>query len=119
MTRLTKLYHAHIGIPRDVELPTIGAALYYSTHAHREAIRDGVQKTLPRSLPGYDLIEVETFAGRAAKWVVRFSVTLEADLVMVLTRDYLVKTVWVNLKRDQHETLNRTHYEQPTEGARV
>lgn len=93
----------------------IGAALTYTVHAHREACRDGVQHCLPNSIPAtFSLVEVETLEGKPFKWVVRFPLNGQLDMVMALTSDYIVKTVWVNRRNDAHATLNVHKYDRPT-----
>lgn len=118
MTKLTKTYHADVYMPSGLEQPPAGLRLAYTAHAVREADKDHVEPTLlPTSLPAaFRVIEVETFAGVALKWVVRLPFgTLSGrprDLVLVLQQGGMVITLWTNWLDDQHMTLARERYEQ-------
>lgn len=113
MTRLTRLYHADLGIPDDVPGPEGGSALRYTVHAIRAAQADRIENILPATLPlTYQLVEVETLDGMPVKWVVRARLDAERDLVMVITHNYVVRTVWVNRVDDQHATLRTERYTQ-------
>lgn len=112
MTRLTRLYHAALGIPDAVTGPDAGAALRYTVHAFREAQHEHIETRLPCTIPhGYQLIEVETLGQRPTKWTVRVPLDTERDLVLVIHHNYQVRTVWVNARTDQHDTLNRARYD--------
>ncbi len=104
------LYHCEVGIPADVLWPEIGKTLSYTRHAYQAACKDCVERLLPWSLPTYRLIEVEVVSGVVVKWTVRCELLPDRDLVMAVTSDYMVKTVWVNRKDDQHTTLRREQY---------
>lgn len=114
MTLLTRLYHAAVGIPDDISGPEGGSALRYTVHAVREAQHESIADMLPATLPmTYELVEVETFAGKPVKWVVRTRLDATRDLVLVVHYNYQVRTVWVNQTTDRHATLNRSRYMQP------
>lgn len=116
---MIRRYHADLGIPDGIADPVVGAALVYTLHAHRAAVPDRVQSRLPSALPPYTLVEVETTLDhQPLKWVVRCALDDTHDLVLALTSEYLVKTVWVNEARDSHATLDHTKYDRPEERRR-
>lgn len=106
----SQVYHVDVYMPEDIEEPEAGHALRYTVHAEHEAKKDHVEQRLPLFLPAFTLIEVTTFAGQVVNWVVRTPVTEHKDLVLVILRDYTVKTVWVNRKDDNHATLRTERY---------
>lgn len=92
--------------------------LRYSHHA-LAAARDDRYGDLSRYLTPYrdfddaELVEVELDAeGQIAKRVARFNITDELVLVLVVTADGYVKTVWSNRFVDVHATLDRRKYVQ-------
>jgi hypothetical protein len=107
------LYHCEVGIPAEVAWPEVGHVLSISKHAFWAACKDCVERLLPWSLPAYMLIELEVVSGVVTKWVVRCELLPDRDLVMAITNDYIVKTVWVNRKSDRHSTLQRERYTVP------
>lgn len=110
-----RLYHRDYGIPLGCPEPQEGHALVYTLHAHKEAQKDRVANVLPVCMLDHmDLIEVElNRRGEPVKWTVRMPLTKGRDLVLVVTSEYLVKTVWVNKSDDLHNTLDRTKYDRP------
>ena len=114
---MTKRYHADICIPAGLADPVIGAALTYSVHAHTEARKDKVQHCLPVSVPRqFDVVEVEAEDGVPVKWVIRFAISKDVDLVLAVSNTYAVKTVWVNAHDDLHLMgLDRSRYNRPEE----
>lgn len=118
MSALTKqmyIYHADLGMPHDCPEPVGGKALTYTVHAYAEARKDRVQDRLPRVVPmGADLIEAKvTWQNEPVSWVLRTSLDRDRDLVLVVTSEYMVKTVWVNRKDDPHATLDVHKYDRP------
>lgn len=112
--RANRCYHADLGIPSDAPEPIVGHCLTYSVHAHGAAVQDRVQHQLPCALPTFDLVEVELLGqvgNEPVKWVVRCRLDSERELVLVITSEYMVKTVWVNRADDTHATLDRTKYD--------
>lgn len=88
----------------------------YGDHARFEAQVDRYGKiALPKTLDlsKMKVIEVEVIDGRVTKILFRGSLDATRDLCIVLTSDMYVKTVWVNLKSDNHRTLNRAKYDLP------
>jgi predicted dinucleotide-utilizing enzyme len=59
------------------------------------------------------LVEVEATDGKVTKWVVRFPLNTSLDMVLAMTGDYIVKTVWVNRTNDPHATLDVHQYDRP------
>lgn len=136
-TLLTR-YHKDSGFPKGIELPQPGMLLKYSPHAIDKAIARTDVDLLPMRLPStFEVIEVSTFAGKAAHWVVRFPLmrvaqgtnvdetrTLgwysaqrtEHDVVMALgtglTDPLTVRTVYLNHKDDKHATLRKGRYQE-------
>lgn len=113
----TTLYHKDVFLPKRIRglVPSGVKQLTYSQHALNEAKKDryGVI-SLPSQVEFVkcELIEVDTLY---SKFVLRMGLDNTRDLVIVVipTDDkkiWLVKTVWINLKSDKHETLNRSIY---------
>jgi hypothetical protein len=143
---LSKLYHRDIGFPKGHPMPQPGVRLSYSRHA-REAALERLPRALdkasarellnalPERLPSsFEVIEVSTFAGMPAHWVVRFPlhvlrlnveetklvqiydlVRTDYDVVLALgtglANPLTVRTVYLNHKDDQHSTLRTERYE--------
>jgi hypothetical protein len=105
-------YHKDIGLPRDYQRPIAGLTLTYSRHATDRSREKGI--ALPATLPACEVIEVTLDHATAVKWVIRFALTTDTDLVLVLLPDGFVKTAWTNDKRDNHRTLDHSKYERTT-----
>lgn len=112
---MIRRYHVDLGLPHMnvAALPVAGRALTYTMHAHQEARADGVANLLPASLPFYSLVEVEMLDCSPLKWVVRCALDEGRELVLALTSDYIVKTIWVNGVADWHRTLDTRKYHRP------
>jgi len=112
---MLRRYHRDLGIPGELPDPVIGAALTYTAHAHQEACKDHAQHCLPPSVPmRFDVIEVEAEDGALVKWVIRFPISKDYDLVLAVSSTYLVKTVWVNRAEDTHlMNFDRSKYDRP------
>lgn len=109
------LYHKEVGFPPSIYRPSQKTILRYTRHAKYEAEREGVALAqLPTQLPSYDLIEVGMMGSFLTKWVVRTKLDSHRDLVLVITHDYFVKTVWTNSVEDKHSTLDRGRYTKPS-----
>jgi hypothetical protein len=113
MTNL--LYHVDVGFPSHLQMPVEGQKLWYSKHAINAATERLVRNRLPDTLPEHRVIEVEVgqWSRVAVKWVVRVHLDDDDDLIMAITSDYHVKTVWVNRRDDNHRTLDRSRYVPP------
>lgn len=111
----TKLYHKDVFAHSSVFRSPDPMRVRYTRHA-REAAHGDRYGDLTRYLPDWvdvqegEIVEVEVTDGAITKRVVRQPVTEELDLVMVITTDGSVKTVWGNLHNDQHKTLNRSKF---------
>lgn len=113
---MESLYHADIFIPDWFTMPTERATLTYSRHALYASNNDRygaipVFETIP--LSAFTLIELGVTEDKASKIVVRGKFDEERDVIFVLiprNGDYFVKTVWINLRTDEHKTLNRNRY---------
>lgn len=57
------------------------------------------------------LIEVESMNDIVIKQVWRTPYDITKDLVLVVTNEGMVKTVWINSSLDKHSTLDKTKYE--------
>jgi len=110
----TKLYHAQIFIPESLKKPVFEGELRYTRHAQHAAESDIYgEVALPRyfQAEGAKLIEVETELGVPVKQLWRQKLDDKRDLILVITSEGSVKTVWINLLSDNHRTLDRTKYQ--------
>lgn len=113
------LYHESTGFPVKINLPKM-IKLWYSKHAQRAAITDrygaiGLQNDWEHS--NGRIIEMETDTrGNPVKLVIRASYDSFHDICVVISLEapvhdrLVVKTVWLNLKTDNHATLNENVY---------
>lgn len=114
------LYHKDIGFPDDIHLPpgfNPVMQLNYGSHARREAMEDKYGEIkLPHRIDirKGETIEIGVTGKTVTKMVVRFSYDQTRDIVLVIMpRGNFVKTVWFNLKTDQHKTLDHSKYAIP------
>ncbi len=111
-----QLFHKDIGLPIGLAMPQAGLSLRYGFHAQDRQAEKIPSGALPKTLPnGFTVIEAESVRGKAMKWVVRFPFTADSDLVLVITMDGFVKTLWLNKKSDLHKSLNRSAYLKPNQ----
>lgn len=118
------LYHRDLGngIPLD-SLRGFGGNLNldYSAHARWAAMDDRYSSLAPWQAPRSvkliyeDVIEANIQDDVAVKIVVRLSLDAKRDIVLVLNqpntqRRAFVRTLWLNLKSDQHATLDSAKY---------
>jgi hypothetical protein len=105
------LYHRDVWMPFNLGYASM---IRYSQHA-REATRDdrfGAFE-LPRviSTQTAEVIEVEVRNGKFFKALFRVSHDEYRDVcVVVLLDQSLVKTAWINLRTDDHKTLDSSKY---------
>jgi hypothetical protein len=110
------LYHTDVFIPDHLELrlPKGEFDLEYTDHAIRASVSDRYGRiVLPDSVNTYDakVIEIEVIDESITKIVYRVDLDKWRDLVIVvIPYSWTVKTVWVNAKRDKHNTLNKERY---------
>ena len=118
------LFHRDIGIPDYAKrqlaaLPVL--QLGYTHHAQRACLDDKNGSVFcPPALYKFkvkNLIEVEVINGTVTKFVVRLEFEPDRDLVLVIQvdaycpRQGFVRTLWTNLKTDQHNTLDASKYD--------
>lgn len=86
----------------------------YSSHAVEASGNDRYGKiNLPSTVTfsGKDIFEIEIENGRAIKFGIRVNYNEQYDLVLIVKEDSgIVKTVWLNDKSDNHQTLNKKRY---------
>lgn len=115
-----RLYHKDIGFPDDVNLPrgfSPVVQLRYGGHAREESLVDRYgELKLPRAIDVRkgEIFEIGVTGTTVTKMAVRLSYDEKKDIVIVfIPSTGFVKTVWANLKTDQHKTLNRARYIDP------
>jgi hypothetical protein len=112
---MTFLFHKDVFMPASAKSPVYEGKLKYSFHAIRASQNDRFGNIpLPESftVANAELIESELSddGSVALKQVWRQPLDDKRDLVMAITREGTVKTVWVNLKSDKHRTLQADKY---------
>lgn len=121
---LSTVYHKDIGFPANLAQPEPGALLTYSKHALQAAKDDHLHEhELPPRLPSvFELVDATVFGGRAVRWAVRFPYMRNVDgrqqrsgwdIIIVVSFDYTVLTVYINKDTDHHSTLRRERYAVP------
>lgn len=116
------LYHKDVYIPTHVKVilsKKWEIQLEYSQHSLNAAKSDRFGDiTLPPKICSGDgeLIELEAegldhrLPKNLIKLVYRLSLDDKRDLVIVFLVTGKVKTVWINMKDDEHKTLDKTKY---------
>lgn len=113
------LFHKDIRLPAGWKLPSVQVDLEWTKHAYRAAYTDRLGTVEP--YPVLDLsccetIEVELDGARVVKLVLRAKWNNRCDVVYVVIpngrKPWTVKTVWLNLRSDTHQTLDRSRYVQ-------
>lgn len=113
------LYHFQIGFPKGFNSNVGKVRAQYTRHAYEAALTDRYGRiVLPRMVDTQDAqcVEVELDGGRVSKLVYRIAYSKNYDLVLVcipVQGHFLVKTVWLNKRRDQHLTLDASRYSVP------
>ncbi len=113
-----KLYHKDVYAPAIMFRSPGVVRVRYSRHAEQAALDDRYGDLTGYLTPFIDfdeveIVEVELFEGQIAKRVIRHQVTKELVLVLVVSSDGFVRTVWGNLTTDRHATLDRRKFVQP------
>lgn len=108
------LYHKETGLPLNKVSFQMGTVpLRYTRHAEEAARTDryGFIK-LPKfvNTDRAEVVEVEVTYGKIDKVVYRANYSEEADIILVIGRGGVVRTVWLNLKSDKHKTLDKSRY---------
>jgi hypothetical protein len=111
------LYHREIGFP-EISLPSGVFKLRYSEHARREARKETLELGLPPTLDTTCSVpvEIEVIKSKVIKVVYRLDYYGNKDLIIVASvvqYPWVVKTVWINYKNDNHSTLKRDRYVKP------
>ncbi len=116
-------YHPKIGLPRNLNLPQGVFPLTYS----RPAVERAQEKAIwLHRLPAFldtrqaKLVDVETTDGVLTAAAYRQFWTQKTDLILVVQPEegpWLVRSVFINHKDDQHEQLDGGRYTRPGEEA--
>lgn len=119
------LFHTDVYLPERIKLktgqvirlqdPNLQGRLKPSQHARRAAESDRYGLI---EIPMYfdaryaKLIEIEVdpYSSKVTKRVFRQRYNAEYDLVLVVTADWVIKTVWLNSSKDLHKTLDASKY---------
>ena len=108
------VYHADIYIPEQVYLEAAlalcntGGKYTLNPHAEARVVEKRIQ--LPETIPVHKCTIVEVTGNPMRKFLVRFPFG-GRDVVMSLTKDGTVVTVWGNASDDRHSTLDPSKYE--------
>lgn len=119
----TLLFHKDVFAPDFLFQTRDILRLRYGPHALDAAENDrygDLRPHLPRMLdlgdPDLSIVEVEVLRkgdnASISKRVVRYPVSNKLTLVLVVTADGFVRTVWGNRTDDNHKTLKRSLYVQ-------
>lgn len=113
------LYHTEIFVPKELQIKLkylTGKVvnLTYTRHAILAANEDrygAVNLLSTYTFNPADIIELETDqAGNLIKILVRIKYDKTRDICMAILAGGRVKTLWLNLASDKHQTLDRTRY---------
>lgn len=112
---MTFLFHKDVFMPASAKSPVFEGRLKYSNHAITASQNDRFGAIpLPEmfSVANAELIESELSDDGTVvlKQVWRQQLDEKRDLILAITRDGRVKTVWVNLRSDKHRTLQTSKY---------
>ncbi len=109
------LYHKDIGLP-DCAKKLYGKSfrLVYSEHAKRACVTDKygyiMKPPFEVTVTPENLIEVESDLLQVAKFVIRQKYDSKFDVVLAISADLVVKTIWLNESNDLHFTLDTKKY---------
>ena len=115
---MTGTYHKDIGLPPVVcELVGRHFDFTFSAHALHACLNDRYGKFVPPSELTVQLgqiVEVALFKGTIQKAVIRIPHDENFDIVVVFIPEGrgvgFVKTCWLNHKKDDHSTLDKSKY---------
>jgi len=110
------LYHRDIGFPKSLKMKSVSCVLKYSNHALKQSHRHGSKIKLPKSVQinPEDIVELGMINRKPSKILIRKSYSVKDDLILVISTDNnVVRTVWLNDKNDQHNTLDMSKYTVP------
>ena len=109
------LYHKDIFMPAEMSRPIHEGPLHYGRHALQEAMSDRYGRVpLPTTFCPQTSVLIESEYDRERKEVVkqvwRIPVNGKRDAVLVIAAGGFVKTVWINMRNDNHKTLDKSRY---------
>lgn len=110
------LYHTEVFVPATLKLPNGTFSLEYSSHAIEQSYRHRERLDLPKFIDTRKATPIEIEAdnqNRIQKILYRMELNKDKDIIVVvipMQRMWLVKTVWANLKTDNHKTLDTSRY---------
>jgi hypothetical protein len=123
-------FHKEVGYPEKVIIPEGTIYLEETSHARKEAkndryLNDDEDKLeIPDSIEvsNNNIFEIETDEQAITQKIAcRVDYDSDRDLVLALqrpngnmyspTNKWKVKTVWINMKNDKHETLDSSNYD--------
>jgi hypothetical protein len=108
------LYHSDVFLPVPADCFKFGMVpLIYSRHAKFAALDDRYGAiNLPPVLNTNTakLVEIEVKMGRIVKIVYRAEYNTEFDIVFAIAVGGYVKTVWLNMRADTHQSLRMKEY---------
>jgi hypothetical protein len=123
--RSETLYHMELGFPTGFRKPGGRVPLEYSRHA-LEATLDDRYGEIPVmkgiNLDSLELFEMGVENGKVSKLAYRGHLDDKRDMCIVVIpkgpgQKWFVKTVWINLRSDQHKTLDESKYARPMASA--
>lgn len=111
------LYHKQFGMP-DLSKVLGHYVCKFTNHALMACLNDRYGKIIPPlrfEASQANVIEAEILGNSVAKLVVRQSYNETMDICIAFIPEKgigraIVKTVWLNEKSDNHETLNKSAY---------
>lgn len=116
----TSIYHKDLGFPKNIRWPQGRFKLQYSLHAIEEARTDkygDFESRLPKEIimSDFQMVEAQILDGRLVKeMVLRRPLDTLYDMVVVIITGglkWVVKTVYLNRRCDQHRTLDLLRYQ--------
>jgi len=118
---MKKLYHFELGFPKGLKTKFGIIPITYTQHAQKAAEDDRYGKmVLPSTINTTTArcIEAEVNGNVVSKLVYRAKYNHELDMILVLSRDCSVRTVWFNKRGDKHKTLDASKYTVPTKAVK-
>lgn len=113
------LYHKNIGFPKTLKIDEhYSLNLNLSFHAKEACFNDRYGRIIVKSCISFDrrdIIEIESFDNKTpTKFLIRIKYDNQTDISLAIQLDSnTIKTVWLNDKNDNHNTLNRNKYDKP------
>lgn len=110
------LYHKQIGLPITVNKALGHYVCKFTMHSLVACLNDRYGKVKPPleiDVTKENVIEIEILGQSIAKVVIRQAYNQDKDLSMALIPDgnrAIVKTLWLNDKADNHQTLDESKY---------